>query len=176
MSSDDNKKNDISIEPDLEYGDNPKKGDKLQELKEKLSICQKEKEEYLDGWQRARAEIINQGKRFQQDLLGLEERSAIDTIKGLLPLFDSLESAKKHSVKEIEPIYQQYISMLESLGISRIVEEGVEFDPNIHQSIKSEKVEKEMDNKVIEVVQIGYALKGKIIRPALVIVGHFEGN
>jgi molecular chaperone GrpE len=147
----------------------------LQELQEKFNICSKEKDEYLDGWQRARADLANQANRHIQEKSEVGERMFVEIISNFLPLFDSLEAGNTHKVADIGPMYQQYLSLLEKMNISKIFQLGEMFDPAKHQSIQTKPVANvEEDNTVVEILQIGYTKGKNVIRPALVSVGHYQ--
>ncbi|MBL7045560.1 MAG: nucleotide exchange factor GrpE [Parcubacteria group bacterium] len=156
--------------------------DTVAKLRRRLADCQKEKQEYLDGWQRARADAMNEKK----DWLSLSERikdKAIDEILfSLVPALDSLDSAMQggawDSVDEswktgITHVHTQFLNTLLQYGIETIGEVGEEFDPTLHESMSTEDTDGVgVNNSVVKVLQRGYKKDNNIIRPAKVVVGN----
>jgi len=153
---------------------------KIKKIKEKLKVCQKEKEKYLAGWQRERADFINYRKDEEERLeeIGIFQQGRI--ILEFLTVLDSFEKAeeelKKISLssedliqwaKGVLEIKNQIKKILEKERIQEIDTRG-KFNPDLHEAI--ETVEGD-DDKIIEVVQKGYLLEGKLLRPARVKVG-----
>lgn len=160
---------------------------KISDLKEKLKACQAEKQEYLDGWQRARADLLNfkneEGKRITERVAYAKE----DFVSELLPVLDSFDMAfankeawekvDKNWRMGVEYIYNQLIASLEKSGVSAIGQTGVLFDPNLHQSIESVPTKNEADDhKVDKIIQKGYKIGDRIIRPARVAILEFKNN
>lgn len=151
----------------------------IEALQNKLAEAESKMAEYLDGWQRAQAEFANYKKRVERDneLTYLSMKGEI--IKKFLPILDDLERALKtrpenldgHSwVSGIDLIYRKLQSILEAEGVKRIEAEGAVFDPNFHEAISHEPSETVPSGHVIAVVQHGYMLGERVIRPALVRV------
>ena len=168
-----------------EESDSGKIDSKLKKIKEELKKCQAEKHEYLDGWQRSKADYINLKKRSQEEKTRIIEYGNEGIVNELLSVVDNFEMAFKdkeswNSAPEnwrigIEFIYNQLIKTLENNGVKEVGEIGSEFNPEIHNSIETiEVAEKEKDGIVMEVLQKGYSLKEKNIRPASVKVGQFK--
>lgn len=158
---------------------------KISDLKAKLKACQEQKQEYLDGWQRARADLLNfkneEGKRITERVAYAKE----DFVSELLPVLDSFDMAfqNKEAWEKVdrnwrvgvEYIYNQLLSSLEKSGVSAISEIGVLFDPNLHQSIESVPTTKEADDhKVDKIIQKGYKIGDRIIRPARVAILEYK--
>lgn len=159
--------------------------EKILKLEEELKICTAEKEEYLDGWQRSKADFINLKKRSSEETLEVRERASENFIIDLLPVLDSFDMAFKNQEawesapvqwrKGIEYIYSQILSLLENNQVKVLNPTGEDFDPNIHHSVSNVKVESEdLDGKIIDVVLKGYKMREHILRPAHVNVGKFE--
>jgi molecular chaperone GrpE len=158
---------------------------KISKLKEEIKKCQKEKQDYLDGWQRSKADYINFKKRTEEDNKNLSNYFTENIVHEFLKPLDTFEMAMKNKeVWEqapqnwrigIEHIYQQMIQAIENLGIKELNPLGHNFDPKIHEAHETIIVsEKEKEGIVLEVIMKGYELKGKIIRPARVKVAKFE--
>ena len=173
---------------DLEVLDEAMEGNfeaKLKKMREKLKVCEKEKQEYLDGWQRSRAESLNSKKAHAEALEAVKARSEREFVEKLLPILDSFDLAfgnipenidTSHDwVRGVTNIQSQFVSILESCGVAQINPEGETFDPHKHESIGVLDIEDEgKDNTVAEVFQKGYEHDGMIIRPAKVRVAQYK--
>ena len=156
----------------------------LQKLREKLKKCQKERDEYLAGWQRARADFINakneEEKRREEYKKMVEESILLK----FLDLADSFESAfnnpewqklEKNWKDGIKSIYNQLLSILNAHNISQIEALGNKFDPNLHEAAGEVEVrDKEQDGMVVEELRKGYRIGEKTLRPSLVKVGKYQ--
>lgn len=158
---------------------------KINKLKVKIKELEAKSSEYLNGWQRDKADFINLRKKDEEAKKGIIEFAKQNFIIELLPVLDSFELAMKN--KEawekvdsnwrvgVEYIYNQLASTLELNGLKKIYPLGEIFDHNRDEAIENIKVnDKEKDGKVIEVIQSGYKIGETIIRPAKVKVGEFE--
>lgn len=136
--------------------------------------------EYLDSLQRERASFANYKKRVDQENLLVYDIALGDLVKVFLPVVDDLERALKHKPEfpGIDPWYegieltlQKLQKTLESKGVQVIdVKPGDPFNPAIHEAVSHEDHPDFTDGQVVEVLQNGYKLKDRIIRPALVRV------
>lgn len=157
----------------------------LKKLRADLKACQKEKEEYLTGWQKERADFSNYKK--QEDDRKAEARdimrehilfrflSVIDSFNMAFANREAWEKVDPNWRRGVEYIYSQLNSIFEEYGVKEIGEAGESFDPNIHQSIEMMPTDKkEMDHKVANVIQKGYKLGERVMRPARVNVYEFE--
>jgi molecular chaperone GrpE len=144
--------------------------DSLKKLREKLKICISEKQEYLGGWQRTKADFVNFKKGEETRRKDLIKFSKEDFIENILPVLDSLNMALDSDSGNdgMEQIKGQLEGILKKEGVEEMNPMGGDFDPNLHEAIE---VVDGREGEVIEVVQKGYSLNGKIIRPARVKVG-----
>ena len=135
--------------------------------------------EYFDGWQRERADFANYKKRIQRDQQHLSQVITGDVIKKYLVVMDDLERALKAQptkdeaatwAEGIELIYRKLQNILESERIEVVPAENQEFDPTIHEAISHEDSNDHKNGQIIEVVQQGYKLGDRVLRPALVRV------
>ncbi|MFA6386301.1 MAG: nucleotide exchange factor GrpE [Candidatus Paceibacterota bacterium] len=176
---------------DLKFVDSTEDGEALptkdvaKKLREEIKTLRKEKEEYLTGWQRAKADYVNLQKELDQSRINISILTREKMVDKLLPALDSFEMAfsnKEHWEKidkdwqdGITSIYQQLLSGLEKSGIEKIYEIEVSFDPSIHQSISVVATDdEEKDHTVAKVLQIGYKIGERVIRPAKVTIFEFH--
>ena len=163
---------------------NQERTKELEELRKKIEKLEQEKQEYLNGWQRERADFLNykksEEKRFQEVVKFANER----LIKSLIPVMDSLELAiesvnKSEKVPENDSylrglllIYSQMKDLLEKEGVEVVNPlKGEEVNPRFEEVISEIKTTEVPENKIYQVLEKGYILRGKVIRPARVIVG-----
>jgi molecular chaperone GrpE len=148
----------------------------LQILHQELAEAESKAKENLDGWQRAVAEFQNYKKRVERDREAEQSMMKGDFIKKVLPVLDDLERALQNRpaagpwVDGIELIQRKLQSLLESEGVVRIEAEGEVFDPNFHEAISQEPVDGIESGHVVAIVQNGYMLGDRVVRPALVRV------
>lgn len=140
----------------------------LKRLREKLAKAVEEKQEYLEGWQRSRADFANY-KAQEATMHGdREERGKAKLIEELMPALDVLELSIKHHPEDhnLKMIEKQFLDALKKLGVEKFGTIGEEFDPVRHEALA-----KNSDNHtVISVERSGYKLNDTIIRPAQVII------
>ena len=152
---------------------------KLEEKKinDKIEELQKQIDEKDDKYKRLQAEYSNYMRRTQQEkeTIGLFANEKI--IGELIPVLDSMERAidactdkEDNMYKGIELVHKQLIDCLQKFGVEEIVALNEEFDPNLHLAVMQESVEGVEANKVVMVLQKGYKLKTKVIRPTMVKV------
>ena len=145
-------------------------------LQVQLAEAESKVSEYKDGWARSQAEFQNYKKRIERDneLTYASMKGDID--KKVLPALDDLERALQNRPADdawasgIELIARKLQNILESEGVKRIDAKGAAFDPNFHEAITHEPSDEVESGYVIDVVQNGYTLGERVIRPALVRV------
>jgi molecular chaperone GrpE len=144
----------------------------LEELAQKAS-------ENLDGWQRSQAEFSNYKKRVARDQTQMHEDLKGRIIKRYLEVMDDLERALENKplddegaewAKGIELVYRKLASYIEGEGVTLMeIKDGL-FDPNFHEAIAQEESEDHESGEIIEILQPGYLLGERILRPAVVKV------
>ena len=148
-------------------------------LLEQLKDAQAQIDEYLDGWQRARAELSNYKKRIERETSEATLRIKAEILSKYLVILDDLERALEERPSEgdftawadgIDLIYRKLSALLENEGVTRIEAMGELFDPTYHEALSHEENEDYQENHVIDVIQTGYKLGEQVIRPALVRV------
>ncbi len=145
------------------------------ELQEALARA----DEYLDGWQRARAEFTNYKKRVEREQALAHQTAAGNILKRYLDISDDLERALRNRpqgeegaawAEGIDLIYRKLVSTIESEGVKKIDTEGQFFDPMLHEAISQEDSDHHESGQIIEVVQPGFMLGERVLRPARVRV------
>jgi molecular chaperone GrpE len=153
--------------------------EQLEQLKTELDRARAKADEYLDGWQRARAEFANYKKRIEREQSQVYQTASGSVIKRFLGILDDLERALKNRPEKgdeaiwadgIELVYRKLISILECEGVKPIETNGQMFDPNLHEAIVSEDNDQYESGQIIEALQQGYFLGEKVLRPARVRV------
>jgi molecular chaperone GrpE len=148
----------------------------LEALRRQLEEAEAKAAEYKDSWIRSQADFQNYKKRLDRDNELRYVSMKGDIIKKVLPALDDLERALQNRPENdawasgIELITRKLQNILNSEGVKRIEAEGMAFDPNFHEAISHEHHEDFESGQVIEVVQNGYILGERVIRPALVRV------
>jgi molecular chaperone GrpE len=157
-------------------GDQARADAEREALKSQLAEAESKASEYKDGWARSQAEFQNYKKRIERDNELTYASMKGDIIKKILPALDDLERALQNRPADdawaggIELIVRKLQNILESEGVKRIEAKGAAFDPNFHEAITHEPSEEVKSEHVIDVVQNGYMLGERVIRPALVRV------
>ena len=179
------------VNEDLKAEDNKKKSKKEQNYKEELKKKEEEfnkKIEEVEGklakekddYVRLMAEFETFRRRSSEDRLNLISSAAADTIKGLLPVLDDcerameiLEKSSDEAAKEgTSLIYTKLMDYLKTRGLAKIEAKGEDFNTDFHEAVTQFPAPSEdMKGKVIDVVQTGYMLNGKLLRYAKVVVG-----
>lgn len=149
-------------------------------LEEQLRQAEQKAQEHLDSWLRAKAETENLRKRAQADIASAHRYGAESLAEALLPVRDSLEAALTienttlESLKSgVELTLKQLNSVFEKAHISEINPVDEKFDPHKHQAMTVVARAGE-PNQVVDVMQKGYLLHDRVIRPALVTVSKAE--
>ena len=150
------------------------------ELEERLAEVERERDEYLNDLKRVAADFENYRKRVARDQEGLVARAHERLVKELLPVLDdlerSLEAAAQHEEAKLEEgvrlVHRELVEALTREGLVEVETDG-QFDPHVHEALVSQPSEQE-DGSVIEVLQKGYRLGDRVLRPARVVVSQGE--
>lgn len=159
----------------------------IEELKSKLNEFQQQIDaqtvkagEYFDGWQRERADFTNYKKRIERDQQMNHQNMVSSITKKYLAVLDDIDRALKARPTEsegarwaegIELIARKLNTALESDGVKEMeIGSGSEFDPNFHEALTHEDSPAHQSGQIIEVVQKGYLIGDRVLRPALVRV------
>jgi molecular chaperone GrpE len=153
--------------------------EQLIQLRTSFEEIEQKTDEYLDGWQRSRAEFANYKKRILREQAEIHQAARGDVIKLYLDIADDLGRALEGKPESgdgatwasgIEIIFQKLINRLELEGIKPMDALGQQFDPNFHEAIMKEESGDHECGQIIEVMQEGYWIGDKVLRPAQVRV------
>jgi len=141
-----------------------------------LAAAERERDEYLDSLQRLKAEFDNYRKRVARDQQELVARAAERLVKELVPVLDdlerALEAAAQHEEAQLEDgvrlVHRQLADALAKEGLAEIETDG-RFDPHTQEALLSQPSEAE-EGTVIQVLQKGYLLGDRVLRPARVVI------
>jgi molecular chaperone GrpE len=155
--------------------ENAKQTEEAEELDE-IKALEKERDELLDTVQRVQAEFDNYRKRAARDQQSLVTRAHERLVKELLPVLDdlerALEAAEAHEEAKLEEgvalVTRALGEVLRKEGLEEISVDG-KFDPHVHEALLSQPSEAD-EGSVIEVIQKGYRLGDRVIRPARVVI------
>jgi molecular chaperone GrpE len=148
-------------------------------LQEEKAVLEEKYTEMFDGWQRERADFSNYKKRVDRENQQLKQTITGQVIKKYLEILDDMERALKNRPENgdgatwaegIELISRKVKTYLDAEGITKVAEANEEFDPTRHEAISNEDNPDFESGYIIEVVQQGYMLGDRVIRPALVRV------
>ena len=148
---------------------------------EEIDSLKSNVKEYSDGWQRERADFTNYRNRILRDQEVIKQNLTIDVVKKYLAVKDDIELALKNVPKNegtkdwvdgIRLISQKLQNILDSEGVQRIPAENETFDPNRHEAIASEENPLFESGHVIEIIQQGYTIGDRVIRPARVKIAN----
>lgn len=152
-----------------------------EKLRQKLGQCRKEKEEYLAGWQRCQADTINVKQQEETKRHDVIRFATEEIIHSLIPVLDTFRHAFNGKdmndpyVRGFNHIHTQLISILNQYGLKVIEESGDPLNTAIHETVGTIPVpRREDDNKIMEVIESGYTLHGKVLKPAKVKIGDYK--
>ncbi len=149
---------------------------------EQLAAEREKAESYYRNWQRSAADFANYKKRVEQERGESARLVSAALVINLLPVYDDLERAVAtvdahlaglNWVQGVVAIQRKFQQLLEAMGVSEIAAAGETFDPNRHEAVGKQPGD---DGKVLHVVQKGYQIGDRVIRPAMVIVGEAGGS
>ncbi len=179
-----------SEEEDVVFEDNTEitGGDykaKVDKLRVRIKELEKKNAEIMDSWQRERADYINIKKREEIEKKEFIKFAKADLVEELLPVLDSFESAFKNKDAwekvdknwrvGVEYIHTQLMNSLTQHGLKVINPIGELYNSKRDEAVENISIDEEkMDGKIVEVIQAGYELNGKELRPPKVKVGHLQ--
>jgi len=149
-------------------------------LRQELEAARRQAQENRETALRAQAEMENLRKRTSRDVENAHKFALEKFVNELLPVVDSLElgldaansaGADADSLREgMELTKKKFLDVLEKFGVSVIDPQGEKFNPERHEAMSMQELDGAESNSVISVMQKGYDLNGRLVRPAMVIV------
>jgi molecular chaperone GrpE len=145
----------------------------------KIEAAQAQAHEYLEGWQRARAEFANYKKRVEREMKDSHSSAAGNVLKDILPAIDDFERAMSHVPENLQGdpwvggvgmILRKLNKVLDDYDVTVVDPTGEPFDPNQHEAIGMEASDEVEAGHITATVQKGYILGDRVLRPALVKV------
>jgi len=146
-----------------------------------LSEALEKADTYYKNWQRASADFQNYKRRVEQERGETARFASAALVINLLPVFDDLDRAVGtvdahlaglNWVQGVVAIHKKFGNLLTAMGVAEVAAEGERFDPALHEAVANQPGE---DGQILHVVQKGYKLGDRVIRPAMVIVGESGG-
>ncbi len=153
--------------------------EKLELIKTAWEASEAKAAEYLDGWQRAKAEFANYKKRIVRDREQYNQEAIGKVVKNYLSAIDDLERALKNIpqneesaawVNGIELIYRKLVTALENDGVIPMDVDGKIFDPNLHEAVAKIDSPDHESGQIVDVIQTGYRIGERVLRPARVCI------
>jgi molecular chaperone GrpE len=181
IDTDDGGVEDLEFEELDWVGDEKKDKQKLKDLRAELKVSQKESKEHLTALQRARADYVNLKKELDEVRDITKKKTTEKVLVDFLPTLDSFDMAMgnkeawekvdKNWRMGVEFIYSQLKTALENNGVTAVDQVGVEFDAHVHEPIETKETDDaNLDHKIEKIIQKGYKMGDKTIRPARVVV------
>ncbi len=173
------KKIEESNEEETNLEEEGKLDDPLEKLQQEFDEAQREISSTLDGWQRTQAEFINYKKRMEREQIRMNENASIRVIKSFLGVIDDLDRAIANRPSEgegadwaegIDLVFRKMLTAIDNEGVKPMDPIGEQFDPNLHEAIMQAESEDHKSGEIIEVIQKGYLIGERILRPAMVKV------
>jgi molecular chaperone GrpE len=154
----------------------------IAELEERLALLERERAEVIDDLKRVAADFDNYRKRVARDQEALVARAHERLVKELLPVLDDLEralvAAEEHEEAQLEDgvrlVHRELRDALSKEGLVEIETDG-EFDPHVHEALLTQP-SKEGDGAILQVIQKGYRLGDRVLRPARVVVSQGQAE
>jgi molecular chaperone GrpE len=151
----------------------------LEALRDRSQTLEKERDEFRNLLQRTRADFENYQKRSQRDMAQERRYAHAGLARDLLPMLDNFERAveaarqageKGPLVQGVAMIQNQVQDALKRHGITRIEGQGQPFDPHLHEAVTQQPSQEQPPNTVLQVLEQGYMIHDRVLRPARVIV------
>jgi molecular chaperone GrpE len=170
---------DVDFEPEDEMGSVGAAKAKMQKLKDELEKVKKERQEYLDGWQRAKADAINMRKESDVSAKRTGELLREALVHDIIPALDSFDMATQSEAWSavadgwragMEMVRDQLIAALRGHGVERYGKAGDTYDHNLHDAVQETDEMPGKTGEIVRVLRAGYKTEDRVLRPAQVIV------
>jgi len=168
--------------PSMAPVDEASDADPVKDLEAKLAKAEQEKKDNWDKFLRAAADLENHRRRSKRDLDDARAEAKQRVLKEMLPVVDNLERAVQHAeeaikgadltaiVEGVRLVLRQFGHALERADVTPVDAQGQPFDPNLHEAISQQETADQPPGTVVNVLQRGYKLGDRLLRPALVVV------
>ncbi len=175
----DEETNDVDFEPEDELGSVGAVKAKMQKLRDELEKVKKERQEYLDGWQRAKADAINDKREAEARAARSGELLREELVHDIIPALDSFDMAAGSEVwatvsdnwkSGMERVRDQLIEALRQHGVERFGKVGDTFSPHLHEAVQEVDDMPGKPHEIVRVLRYGYKAGDRVLRPAQVIV------
>ncbi len=151
-------------------------------LEDQLAQLQQERDSYLDGLQRSRADLDNYRRRATQEKLQAASRGKADLLQALLPILGNMYLALRHADQDadavrqgVQMIWQQFEGFMRDQGVEPIATIGERFDPAYHEALSAvPATDDHPPDTIVSEIKPGYLFEGRLLSPAQVVVAHAE--
>lgn len=149
------------------------------ELQEKVDQLERQLQEHVDGWKRAKADYLNLKKQSEKEKADVMQYAQASVVLEFIPIYDNMKRAMKHIpvdqrevewVKGLAHIQRQFEEALKAMNITPILTEGQPFDPVKHHAVSKVKKEGVATDTVLEEVKTGFMAGDRVLEPAQVVV------
>ncbi|MDO8576271.1 MAG: nucleotide exchange factor GrpE [bacterium] len=177
--SDVNPDEEVNFEPDEELGDAAAAAAKVKKLKDELADVKAQRQEYLDGWQRCKADSVNLRKETLANAERLGEKAKEGFIEDIIPALDGFDMAASSPAwasvdaqwrSGVEQIRGQLLDALSRHGVERFGNVGEKFDHALHEAVQEDTEAAGEPHAILRVLRYGYRSRERILRPAQVII------
>lgn len=153
-------------------------------LEDQLARLRQERDSYLDGLQRSRADLDNYRKRATQERLQAASRGKADLLHALLPILGNMRLALQHADQDADAvrqgvlmIWQQFEGFMRDQGIEPIATVGEPFDPARHEALSTlPATDDHPPDTIVTEIKAGYLFEGRLLSPAQVVVARAVGT
>jgi molecular chaperone GrpE len=158
--------------------------DPIAELKAKVEAAEKDAKDNKDRWLRAAADLENTRKRTKREIEDAKFDAKNKVLKEMLPVVDNLERAIEHAggggeknpiVEGVQLVLRQFTTAFERLEVTAVDAMNQPFDPNLHEAISQQESD-QPPGTVVQVLQRGYRIGDRLLRPALVVVAKAKAS
>ena len=170
---------DVDFEPEEDLGDVAAAGAKVKKLKDELAAVKAQRQEYLDGWQRCKADSVNARKEMLASAERLGEKAREGLIEDIIPALDGFDMAADSPAWQsmdagwrsgIEQIRNQLLDVLARHGVERFGKVGEQVDHAIHETAGESDELPGDSGTVAKILRYGYKMNGQVLRAAQIIV------
>ena len=171
--------------PDVEFDANEELGDsagaqqKIKKLREELAAAKKEKQTYLDGWQRCKADMVNEKRESSLSSARAAEMLREALVHDIIPVLDSFDMAsgsEQWSALDagwrngMEQVRNQLVDALDRHGVKRYGSVGDIFDIQLHDAVQEVNEVPGEQNSIVKILRAGYRANDRVLRPAQVVI------